>query len=137
MATCFLKARNGEERSREGERLQQERCYNLTHVCLLSRFSHVQLSVTPWTVAHQAPLSMGIPQARILEWVAVPSSRGSSPNQGSNPRILCLLYWQMGSLPLAPPGKPQILSKPINFAPGWEQVPRSCPHSKGGDDPKV
>ncbi|ELR48955.1 hypothetical protein M91_18062, partial [Bos mutus] len=29
MATCFLKARNGEERSREGERLQQERCYNL------------------------------------------------------------------------------------------------------------
>ena len=25
---------------------------------LLSRFSHVQLCVTPWTVAHQAPLSM-------------------------------------------------------------------------------
>ena len=32
--------------------------------------SHVQLFVTPWTVAHQAPLSMGIFQARILEWVA-------------------------------------------------------------------
>ena len=32
----------------------------------------------PWTVAHQAPLSMGILQARILEWVAMPSSRGSS-----------------------------------------------------------
>ena len=31
---------------------------------------------TPWTVAHQAPLSMGIFQARILEWVAMPSSRG-------------------------------------------------------------
>ena len=29
-------------------------------------------------VAHQAPLSMGILQARILEWVAMPSSRGSS-----------------------------------------------------------
>ena len=25
----------------------------------------------PWTVAHQAPLSMGILQARILEWVAL------------------------------------------------------------------
>ena len=25
---------------------------------LLSRFSHVQLCVTPWTVAHQASLSM-------------------------------------------------------------------------------
>ena len=27
---------------------------------VLSRFSHVQLFVTPWTVAHQAPLSMGL-----------------------------------------------------------------------------
>ena len=35
-------------------------------------------SVTPWTVAHQAPLSMGFFQARILQWVAVSSSRGSS-----------------------------------------------------------
>ena len=33
---------------------------------------------TPWTVAHQAPLSMGILQARILEWVAISFSRGSS-----------------------------------------------------------
>ena len=32
----------------------------------------------PWTSARQAPLSMGICQARILEWVAMPSSRGSS-----------------------------------------------------------
>ena len=29
-------------------------------------------------IACQAPLSMGILQARILEWVAMPSSRGSS-----------------------------------------------------------
>ena len=26
--------------------------------------------------------------------------------QGSNPHLLCLLCWQVGSLPLAPPGKP-------------------------------
>ena len=32
----------------------------------------------PWTVAHQAPLSMGVLQARILEWVIMSSSRGSS-----------------------------------------------------------
>ena len=43
-----------------------------------SYFSHVQLFVTPWTVAFQASLSMGILQARILEWVAMPSSGGSS-----------------------------------------------------------
>ena len=33
--------------------------------------------VTSWTVAHQAPLSMGILQS-VLDWVAMPSSRGSS-----------------------------------------------------------
>ena len=27
-------------------------------VCLLSRFSHVRLFGTPWTIAHQAPLFM-------------------------------------------------------------------------------
>ena len=42
---------------------------------MLSSFSHVQLFVT---VALQAPLSMGILQVRILEWVAMPFSRGSS-----------------------------------------------------------
>ena len=36
--------------------------------------SCVQLFVTLWTVARQAPLSMGILQVRILEWVAMPSS---------------------------------------------------------------
>ena len=40
--------------------------------------SVVSDSVTPWTGAHQAPLSLGILQARILEWVARPSSRRSS-----------------------------------------------------------
>ena len=47
---------------------------------MLSHFSHVQLFATLWTVAHQAPLTVhGILQARILEWVAMPSSRGSFP----------------------------------------------------------
>ena len=46
--------------------------------------SHVQLFVTPWTVAHQASLSMGILQARILEWVAISFSRGfSQPRDGT------------------------------------------------------
>ena len=33
---------------------------------------------TPWTVAHQGPLSMGFSQARILEWVSISCSRRSS-----------------------------------------------------------
>ena len=39
--------------------------------------SPVWLFATPWTIAHQVPLSMGILQPRTLEWVASPSSRGS------------------------------------------------------------
>ena len=39
---------------------------------------HVQLFGIPWTVARQVPLVQGILQARILEWVAIFSSRGSS-----------------------------------------------------------
>ena len=47
-------------------------------LCCAWSLSHVRLFATLWTVAHQALLSMGILQARILEWVAMPSSRGSS-----------------------------------------------------------
>ena len=46
----------------------------------------------------------GILQVRILEWVAMPFSMGSS---WPNLCLLSLLHWQVGSLPLAPPGKPQ------------------------------
>ena len=44
--------------------------------CVLSNSNHVWFAI-PWTVAHQAPLSLGILQARILDGVVMPSSRGS------------------------------------------------------------
>ena len=44
--------------------------------------SCVQLFGTPWTVACQAPLSMGILQTRILKCVAMSSSRGYSQLRG-------------------------------------------------------
>ena len=48
-------------------------------LCMLSHSDDVSDSfVTPWSVAHEGPLTMGTVQARILEWVATPSSRGSS-----------------------------------------------------------
>ena len=69
---------------------------------LCAMLSHVQLFVTPWTVAHQAALSMGILQARILEWVAMPSSRGSSqPRDRTQSPTL-----QVDSLQSEPPRKP-------------------------------
>ena len=45
--------------------------------CVLSCFSCVQLFVTLWTIACQSSVH-GILQARILEWVASPSSVGST-----------------------------------------------------------
>ena len=44
---------------------------------------------TPWTVAHQAPLSMGFFQPRILEWVAIPFSRGSSQSTDQT-QVFCI-----------------------------------------------
>ena len=43
-------------------------------------------------------------QARILEWVAVTFSRGSSQPRDRTPVSYIYLRWQAGSLPLAPPG---------------------------------
>ena len=57
----------------------------LIKLTLLLLFSHSVLSNSlppPWTVAWQASLSMGLPQARILEWVSVSFSRGYSPPRG-------------------------------------------------------
>ena len=42
----------------------------------------------------------GIFQARILEWVAVSSSRGIFPTQGWNPHLLCLLHYRSVLYPL-------------------------------------
>ena len=47
-------------------------------LCCAQSLSSFRLFTAPWTVAHLAPLSMGILQARIPEWVAMPFSRGSS-----------------------------------------------------------
>ena len=41
----------------------------------------------------------GLSQAIILEGIAISFSRVSS--QGSNPHLLCLLHWEVGSLPLS------------------------------------
>ena len=56
-------------------------CGLVTHLCL---------TVTPWTVtvACQAPLPMGFPMARILEWVAISFSRRYLHHTGFEPRSL-------------------------------------------------
>ena len=72
--------------------------------CMFSHLSRIQLFVTPWTVARQAPLFMGF--SRQEYWSELLALyQGIFPTQGLNP---CLLLWQMGSLPLVPPGSPHI-----------------------------
>ena len=56
-------------------------------VCMLSRFSCVQLFVTLWIVAHQVPLSMGF--SRQDYWNALPCC---PPTDLPNPRIKCKSY---------------------------------------------
>ena len=64
--------------------------------------SHVWLFVTPWNVAHQAPLSMGFSSQEY--WVAIVGChgllQGIFPTQGSKQHLLHLLHWQADSLPL-------------------------------------
>ena len=58
--------------------------------------SRIQLLATPWTVAHQAPLSIGFPSQEY--WSVLPFlHKGILMIQGSN---LHLLHWQADSLPL-------------------------------------
>ena len=78
-----------------------------TYVCVLSHLSHVWLCATLWTVACQAPLSMGF--SRQEYWNGLPSPpllQGTFPIQGSSPCLLCLLHLQVGSILPAPPEKP-------------------------------
>ena len=63
---------------------------------MLSHFSRVQLCVTLWTVACQAPLSLGILQARTLEWASMPSSRGSVSLKCRNDHITFLVKHTSG-----------------------------------------
>ena len=72
-----------------------------------SSFSHVWLFATLWTAACQPGFSVhGILQARMLEWVAMSSSRGSSQPKDRILVSCIILQWHKGSSPLLPPGKP-------------------------------
>ena len=64
--------------------------------------SRVRLFVTPWTVAHQAPLSMGFSRQEYWNGLPFPSP-GDLPDPGIEARSPAL--WA-DSLPSEPPGKP-------------------------------
>ena len=65
----------------------------------------VWLFATPWTVTHQAPLSVGFSRRNTGEGCHIFLLQGIFLTQGLNPRLLCHLSWQVGSLPVVLPGK--------------------------------
>ena len=64
-------------------------------------FSHISLFVTPWTVAHQTPLSMEFSRQEYWSGLLFPTL-GDLPDPGIKPTSLAL---QVNSLPILPPGK--------------------------------
>ena len=64
----------------------------------------------PMDCSQPGPSVHGISQARRLEWVAHALLQGNFLTQGWNPCLSGLLRRQVGSVPLAPPGKPEGLS---------------------------
>ena len=90
----------------------------LLHECMLSCFNCAQLFATPWTVACQAPV-LGIFQARILEWVVMPCSRGSSQPRDQT----CISCISGRFFTAEPPGKQRSTSGPlISSIPGFPSV---------------
>ena len=64
------------------------------------------LTVTPWTVAHQAPLSMGFLRQEYWNGLPFPPP-GDLPNSGIEPTSLASPTLAGGFLPTVPPGKPK------------------------------
>ena len=79
---------------------------------------HVQLFAAPLSIAHRPPLSKEF--SRQEYWSRLPfPAPGDIPTQESKTNLLCLLHWQVDSLPLALCGKPQApgIKCKINYKP--------------------
>ena len=89
-------------------------------LCALSHFSCVRLSATLWTVARQAPLSMGFSRQEYRNGLLCPPP-GDLPDPGIKPRSPAL---QAGLLPPVRPGKPLHAS--------WRRVTGSASRQTSG-----
>ena len=61
----------------------ETQCSSCISLLLLFGRWVVSDSVTPWTIAHQAPLSMGFPRQTYWKWVAISFSRSSVSSDGA------------------------------------------------------
>ena len=113
----------------------------------MSMLSHVWLFETPWTVAHQAPLSMEFSRQEYRSELPFPFL-GDLPSPGIESMSLVSLTLQAGSLLIVTPGKPMRRNRPTqerrsneNRDSNWgdaatmHETPRQFgnPRSKGRD----
>ena len=82
--------------------LDDKHCFVSSLVLMLSR---VQLFVTLWTIAHQAPLSMGFPKQEYWNGLPFPPPE-DLPDPGIKPTSPMSPAWQVDSLPDELLGKP-------------------------------
>ena len=92
-------------------------------VCVHSVAQSCLTLETCWTAAHQAPLSMGFFQKRILERVVISCFRGSS-NPGVEPESLMSPALAGGCFTTVPPEKPYFLWYPSLLSAGFQE--RNC-----------
>ena len=75
---------DGATSGQKAESMQPEETAFYPRVCMLSHFSHVRLFATLWTVAHQAPVSLGFSRQKYWSWLPCPPP-GDLPNPGIKP----------------------------------------------------
>ena len=103
---CLRLERCGDPEDADHRRL------SASEVC--KSLSCVRLFATPWTGAHQSPLSMGFSRPEYWSWWPFPSP-GDFPNPGIKPGSPAL---PADSLPSKPPGKPRLSANHTSFLEG-------------------
>ena len=100
------------------------------HWSEVKSLSRVWLFVTPWTVAHQAPLSMGFSSQECWSGLPCPPP-GDLPNPGIEPRSPAL---QADALPSEPPGKHSYLwlkYLKVGATTKWDHGGKICKNCEG------
>ena len=80
------------------------------YLCMSTCVCHsvITNSVTPWTVAHQGPVSVGFPRQEYWNGLPLPPP-GDRPNPGIKPMSPVFLELAGGFFTTEPPGKPVYL----------------------------
>ena len=109
---------------------------NPNPLCMLSHWVVSNSSATPWSAAHEAPLTMEFSQEEYWSGLPFPTSGGSSPPRNQT----CISCIAGGFFTAKPPGKPedlcwQILSRSQNISITTESSFVSIPRCYSGKPP--